>query len=267
MVEEFAQISRVNNELYHDLGDRWYRAQDDPVALLRAESRLRNPWVAQEIEHTFGAARCRVLDVGCGGGFLSNYLAELGHEVTGLDVSMDALRVASAHDQTASVRYMMGDALKLPFDDASFDVVCAMDFLEHVEDPERAIAEAARVLKPSGMFFFHTFNRNFLSWLVIIKGVEWFVQNTPPNLHVLRLFVRPAEVRRFCEKHGLGSIALRGVRPRLGLPFWRMLLTRSVPLEFSFTFTRSTPLGFSGLARKPAALAARTGPELAEKDG
>jgi 2-polyprenyl-6-hydroxyphenyl methylase/3-demethylubiquinone-9 3-methyltransferase len=266
MVEESAQISRVNNELYHELGDRWYRAQDDPVALLRAESRLRNPWVAQEIEHTFGDARCQVLDVGCGGGFLSNYLGQRGHEVTGLDVSTDALRVASAHDQSGSVRYIVGDALKLPFADASFDVVCAMDFLEHVEDPERAIAEAARVLKPSGMFFFHTFNRNFLSWLVIIKGVEWFVQNTPPNMHVLRLFVRPAEVRRFCMKHGLGSIELRGVRPRLGLPFWRMLLTRSVPLDFSFTFTRSTPLGFSGFARKPAALAASTGLELVERD-
>src|SRR4051812_32132541 len=171
MVERSAQITGVNNELYHALGDRWYRAQDDPVALLRAESRLRNPWVAQEIEHTFGDARCRVLDIGCGGGFLSNYLGQLGHEVTGLDVSLDALRVASAHDHSGAVHYMRGEALELPFADSSFDVVCAMDFLEHVEDPERAIAEAARVLKPSGMFFFHTFNRNLLSWLVIIKGV------------------------------------------------------------------------------------------------
>lgn len=249
----------MNNELYHALGDRWYGAQNDPVALLRAESRLRNPWLAQKIKDTFGDARCQVLNVGCGGGFLSNYLGQLGYEVTGLDASLDALRVATEHDPTSSVRYIQGDALKLPFADASFDVVCAMDFLEHVEDPERAIAEAARVLKPSGIFFFHTFNRNFLSWLVIIKGVEWFVQNTPPNLHVLRLFVRPAELARFCMKHGLGSIELRGVRPRFGLPFWRMLLTRSVPLDFSFVFTRGTPLGFSGFARKPAALTAAHG--------
>ena len=249
----------VNNELYQTLGERWYAAQDDPVALLRAESRLRNPWVAQEIARTFPGERCRVLDVGCGGGFLSNYLGERGHEVTGLDASTGALGVATAHDHSHSVRYIAGDALSLPFADASFDVVCAMDFLEHVEDPERAIAEAARVLKPSGLFFFHTFNRNFLSWLVIIKGVEWFVQNTPPDMHVLRLFVRPAEVERFCINHGLGSLEFRGVRPRLGLPFWRLLLTRRVPRDFSFAFTRNTPLGFSGFARKPAVIQASCG--------
>jgi len=264
MVEESAQITRVNNELYHTLGERWYGTQDDPVALLRAESRLRNPWVAEEIKRTFGDKRCRVLDIGCGGGFLSNYLGQQGHEVTGLDASEDALGIATAHDPTASVRYVRGEALELPFNDASFDVVCAMDFLEHVEDPERAIAEAARVLKPSGMFFFHTFNRNLLSWLVIIKGVEWFVQNTPPNMHVLRLFIRPAELERFCLKHGLASIQLRGVRPRLGLPHWRMLLTRTVPPDFSFTFTRRTPLAFSGFARKPAALGSPTSTPSAE---
>ncbi len=259
MIEKALPMMPVNNELYQTLGERWYCAQDDPVALLRAESRLRNPWVARELQDTFHGARCQVLDVGCGAGFLSNYLGERGHEVTGLDASPGALSVASAHDATNSVRYLQGDALHLPFPDASFDVVCAMDFLEHVEDPERAIAEAARVLRPSGMFFFHTFNRNFLSWLVIIKGVEWFVQNTPPHMHVLRLFVRPAEIERFCARHGLGSIEFRGVRPRLGLPFWRMLLTRRVPLDFSFTFTKNTPLGFSGFARKPAALQAYSG--------
>lgn len=259
MVERATHIPLVNNELYQTLGERWYGAQDDPVALLRAESRLRNPWVGREIERTFHGAPCRVLDMGCGGGFLTNYLGEQGHEVTGLDASAGALGVAAAHDPSGSVRYVRGDALELPFADGSFDVVCAMDFLEHVEEPERAIAEAARVLRPSGMFFFHTFNRNFLSWLVIIKGVEWFVRNTPPNMHVLRLFVRPAELERFCVKHGLGALELRGVRPRFGLPFWRMLLTGRVPLDFSFAFTRNTFLGFSGFARKPAALQACPG--------
>ena len=125
-----------------------------------------------------------------------------------------------------------------------------MDFLEHLESPEQAIAEAARVLRPSGLFFFHTFNRNFLAWLVIIKGVEWFVRNTPPRLHVLRLFLKPTEVATMCRAHGLGAVELHGMRPRLGWPFWRMLLTRRVPAKFAFKFARSTRLGFSGCARK-----------------
>ena len=244
------EISRVNNEIYATLGERWYAAQDDPVALLRAESRLRNPWLLDEIGSAFGQRPCQVLDVGCGAGFLSNELGAAGHEVTGIDTSADALSVAALHDPGGTVVYQQGSALELPFADASFDAVCAMDLLEHVEDPERVIAEAARVLKPSGLFFFHTFNRNFLSWLVIIKGVEWFVRNTPRDLHVLRLFVKPEEVRAACVRHGLAAVELRGVRPRLNWPFWRMLLTRRVPADFAFVFTNSTRLGFSGLARK-----------------
>jgi 2-polyprenyl-6-hydroxyphenyl methylase / 3-demethylubiquinone-9 3-methyltransferase len=247
-----APKSRVNNEIYVALGDLWYTAEDAPVALLRAESRLRNPWVAAEIAAKLGERPWRILDVGCGAGFLSNHLGSLGHDVTGLDASEDALAVAARHDLGHTVRYQKGDALKLPFEDASFDVVCAMDFFEHLENPEHAIAEAARVLRPSGLFFFHTFNRNFLAWLVIIKGVEWFVRNTPARLHVLRLFLKPAEVSTMCVAHGLGVVELRGMRPKLGWPFWRMLLTRRVSANFAFTFTSSTHLGFSGCARKPA---------------
>jgi 2-polyprenyl-6-hydroxyphenyl methylase / 3-demethylubiquinone-9 3-methyltransferase len=242
--------SLVNNAVYLELGERWYGANDDPIALLRAESRLRNPWIVREMERALGARSCRILDIGCGGGFLSNYLGALGHRVTGLDASADALGVAALHDRSGSVRYEQGDALRLPFADGSFDVVCAMDFLEHVEDPGKVIAEAARVLSPSGMFFFHTFNRNLLSWLIVIKGVEWFVRNTPKNLHVLRLFLTPAEVRAACLRHGLGPPELRGVRPAFGAAFWRMLFTRSVPADFRFVFTPSTRLGYSGVARR-----------------
>jgi len=245
-------VSHVNNDIYDDLGAAWYEAEDNPVALLRAESRLRNPWLAQQIESELGARRCRVLDVGCGGGFLSNYLAEKGHALTGIDAAKGSLDVARAHDRTRSVTYDTGDARALPYDDGTFDVVCAMDFLEHVEEPGRVVAEIARVLAPAGLFFFHTFNRNFLAWLVIIKGVEWFVRNTPARLHVLRLFLKPAEVSTMCVAHGLGVVELRGMRPKLGWPFWRMLLTRRVSANFAFTFTSSTHLGFSGCARKPA---------------
>jgi 2-polyprenyl-6-hydroxyphenyl methylase / 3-demethylubiquinone-9 3-methyltransferase len=243
-------LSRVNNTVYETLGERWYRADDDPIALLRAESRLRNPWIAQELADAFGARQADVLDMGCGGGFLSNHLGGLGHRVTGVDASADALAIASRYDRSGLVRYEQGDALNLRYPTGSFDAVCAMDFLEHVENPDRVIAEAARVLKPGGLFFFHTFNRNFLAWLIVIKGVEWFVRNTPRDLHVLRLFLKPVEVRASCERHGLFGLQLRGVRPVFGRAFWELLITRRVSADFAFTFTHSTGLGFSGLAKK-----------------
>jgi 2-polyprenyl-6-hydroxyphenyl methylase/3-demethylubiquinone-9 3-methyltransferase len=240
----------VNNAIYSTLGSRWYDAEDDPVALLRAEARLRNPWVAKQIEAAFGEKPCKVLDIGCGGGFLSNALSALGRTVTGLDEAADSLAIAAAYDTSGKVKYDRGDALSLPYPAASFDVVCAMDFLEHVEEPARAIKEAARVLAPGGLFFFHTFNRNRLSWLIAIKGVEWFVRNTPKHMHVLRLFLKPSEVKAMCERAGMGSVTMHGSRPKISRAFFDMLRTGSVSSEFEFVFTRSTLLGFTGHARR-----------------
>jgi 2-polyprenyl-6-hydroxyphenyl methylase/3-demethylubiquinone-9 3-methyltransferase len=236
----------VNNEWYADLGAKWYAADDTPIALLRAESRHRNPWIASVI----GEAPRDVLDLGCGAGFLSNYLATQGHHVTGIDTTTENLIVAKLHDETRLVAYQKGDACELPYPDASFDVVCAMDLLEHVEEPHRLIAEASRVLRPGGTFLFHTFNRNWLSNLIVIKGVEWFVKNTPADLHVLRLFHTPQEITAMLNARGLDVVELRGSRPRFRWPLWRMLLTGRVGDDFAFTFTPSTKLGFTGLAKK-----------------
>jgi 2-polyprenyl-6-hydroxyphenyl methylase/3-demethylubiquinone-9 3-methyltransferase len=250
MLRNLGHARPVNNAIYSDLGEHWYASEDSPVALLRAESKLRNPWLAARLSEAFPDRPCRVLDVGCGAGFLSNYLAAKGAAVTGIDTAVDALAVAHEHDSSGRARYLEADALSLPFEDAAFDAVCAMDFLEHVETPGRAIAEASRVLAPGGLFFFHTFNRNLLSWLVIIKGVDWFVRNAPPQMHVLHLFLKPREVRAACLEHGLGAPELIGVRPKLTLPLWKMVLTGHVSPEVAFTFTRPTWLGYTGVARK-----------------
>jgi len=249
----------VNNAIYDQLGERWYAANDDPVALLRAESRLRNPWVEQQIVRECGAG-VSVLDVGCGAGFLSNHLARAGFQVTGVDASQASIDVAARHDTTHTARYLLGDALALPFASASFEVVCAMDFLEHVEDPAAAVTEMARVLKPGGVFFFHTFNRNVLAWLVVIKGVEWFVKNTPRNMHILRLFIKPRELVRMCAVNGLSVSVLQGSEPVVfSRAFWQMLLTRVVPSDFRFRFSKSTLLAYTGYAKRPALFTSRAG--------
>ncbi len=240
----------INNEFYETLGSLWLTGSDHPAALLRAENKLRTPWVAAEIAKRFSHP-VSVLDVGCGAGFLTHALATAGHRVFGIDLSENSLEVAKENDVTGTVDYRKASADALPFADRSFDTVCAMDVLEHVENPRRLIAEAARVLKPEGLFFFHTFNRNLLSYLVVIKGVEWFVRNTPQNMHVYPLFIKPAELKDYCESESLHVIELLGFRPKfLSLAFLQMLLTRKVSDSFAFRFSKSLSTGYSGIAQK-----------------
>ncbi len=240
----------INNEFYNDLGDEWIHRLDHPVALLRRENAVRTPWVIQEIEQRI-AKQVSILDIGCGAGFLSNPLAKMGHTVTGIDLSESSLAVAKKQDSTDTVQYLQANAYSLPFPKDSFDVVCAMDVLEHIEEPNLLIAEGARVLKPGGLFFFHTFNRNVFSYLTVIKGMEWFVKNTPPNLHVYPLFIRPKELQDHLEAYKLKPIHWVGLAPKIfSFATLKMLLSRTVPPNFSFRFTRSLLSGYCGIAQK-----------------
>lgn len=241
--------NQVNNDVYHELGESWYTAQNDPVALLRSEAKLLTPWVEEEIRKRF-SREVNILDVGCGGGFHSNRLAKSGHVVTGIDLSQESLEVARRHDETGSVNYQRADAYTLPFENQSFDVVTCMDFLEHVEDPARVIEEISRVLKEGGLFFFHTFNRNPLSHLVVIKLVEWILEKTPENLHISRLFIKPEELVEKCRSKMLKTVDLRGMRPMIGRALAKSILKRRVDEEFSFIFTRSLAISYAGFAEK-----------------
>jgi 2-polyprenyl-6-hydroxyphenyl methylase / 3-demethylubiquinone-9 3-methyltransferase len=239
----------INNDIYDQYGERWYTADDDPVALLRAEARARNRWIISEMTKRFSDRGVQILDVGCGAGFLANELALNGYRVTGLDTSEPTLKVASRHDSTGTVDYRSGDACKMEFGSGTFNVVCAMDFLEHIENPKQVVREAARVLKSGGLFFFYTFNRNFLTWLVVIKGVEWFVRNTPRNMHCLRFFIKPAELKHMCRENGLRVVLCRGLAPKVwNRSFWKMLVTGKVDDRFAFNFKRHTIMGYIGLA-------------------
>ena len=242
---------KVNNDIYNTYGDRWYDADDDPVALLRAESKTKTPWIIERIKnHGLLKSTTRVLDVGCGAGFLSNELAKVGLQVTGVDLSEESLKVAAQHDQTCSVCYRTADAYQLPFTDQSFDVVTAMDFLEHVEDPKAVIKEFSRVLKPNGLFIFHTFNRNVLAHLIIIKFVEWVVKNTPKHLHVIHLFIKPKELASYCEQAGMSPKDMIGIKPVFSTIPLKNLFTGIVPKSLRFEFTQSLLLSYMGFAVK-----------------
>lgn len=241
----------VNNSIYETYGQKWYTADDDPVALLRHESKAKTPWVIENIKAKFPLnSTTQVLDVGCGGGFLSNELAKQNLSVTGVDIAEDSIQVAALYDSTKSVKYLQADAYQLPFPDASFDVITAMDFLEHVENPQKVIREFSRVLKPDGLFIFHTFNRNILAYLVIIKLVEWLVKNTPKNMHILRLFVTPQEARDYCSQAGLRVEKMTGIKPVFSSIPLKNIFSGVVPRSLKFELTSSLMLSYMGSAVK-----------------
>ncbi len=165
----------------------------------------------------------RVLDVGCGGGLVAEALAVRGAEVTGVDVSAPALAVARAHAAAGGlrIRYEAGRAEALPFGDGAFHAVICADCLEHVDDLEAVIAEVARVLAPGGTFCFDTFNRTFLSRVVVTWLVERRLRREYRSLgvtdpaavvHEWRRFVKPAELTAIMARHGLVPGELAGVR-------------------------------------------------------
>jgi len=240
----------INNEFYGELGSRWYEAQDDPVALLRAENKTKLPWIIQRLKNHNVISGSAILDIGCGAGLATNPLAQRGYKVTGLDLAKGALEEARRRDQTQSVKYVEGNAYKLPFADEQFDAVMSLDFLEHVDEPSRVVAEASRVLKPGGVFFYHTFSKNWLAYLVVIKGIEWFVKNTPEHMHTYELFIDHKTLLSDLKANGLRFEEVTGLRPRLGKAFWSMLASGVVPLDFQFTTTRSTIISYLGYATK-----------------
>jgi 2-polyprenyl-6-hydroxyphenyl methylase/3-demethylubiquinone-9 3-methyltransferase len=241
---------QVNNDYYNHLGDQWYEADNDPIAILRVEQQVKNPWVDQVIQKHFDSNDLSIADIGCGAGFLTNYLSQKYSNVHGLDASESSLEVANKRDISKKVNYQLGDAYKLPYADNSMEVVCAMDFLEHVDDPEKVVAECARILKPGGLFFYHTFNRNFLSWLIVIKFMEWFMPNTPKNLHVLHLFIKPKELQQMMLKHGLIGQVEKGIGPKFNWGFIKSIVCRRVLPSFRFEITGNTLLGYIGYSKK-----------------
>jgi 2-polyprenyl-6-hydroxyphenyl methylase/3-demethylubiquinone-9 3-methyltransferase len=162
-------------------------------------------------------ASLNVLDVGCGGGFLSEEFARLGCTVTGIDLSAASIATAMKHAQSGNLQvdYRVGSASALPFPDASFDIVVCCDVLEHLPSLDPAIAEAARVLKPGGLYLFDTINRTIKSYIeTILVAQELPLTNFfAPGSHDWRQFISPDELAACLKNHHLSLCQVSGLQP------------------------------------------------------
>jgi 2-polyprenyl-6-hydroxyphenyl methylase/3-demethylubiquinone-9 3-methyltransferase len=174
-----------------------------------------------------------VLDLGCGGGFMSEALARRGALVIGIDPSAATLDAARAHARAAGldVDYRLGRSEAIPLGDASVDLVVCVDVLEHVADLDATLSEVARVLRPGGLFLYDTINRTRLARFVMITLAEDLLRLVPRGTHDPALFIRPADLAERLRARGMEvgptvGIGAVGIDVRGDVRFGRVPTTR-----------------------------------------
>jgi 2-polyprenyl-6-hydroxyphenyl methylase/3-demethylubiquinone-9 3-methyltransferase len=211
----------IDNAIYDRIPDAWWSDHSFMALLRNAVNPPRFDYFRAILHQQRGTATASmsVLDVGCGGGLLSERFASIGCAVTGVDQSLPTLEAARAHARAMSldIGYRQADAANLPFEAGQFDVVCCCDVLEHVDDVHRVIGEISRVLKPGGLFFFDTINRTWRSHLLAIKlAQDWpLTRLVPRDVHVWSQFIRPAELSGALEQNGLAAHEFAGLSPSM----------------------------------------------------
>jgi 2-polyprenyl-6-hydroxyphenyl methylase/3-demethylubiquinone-9 3-methyltransferase len=173
-----------------------------------------NPLRLAWIERHIGLAGKTVLDVGCGGGILSESLARRGASVTGIDLSEKALGVAKLHllESGTTVDYRLACAEELAQQmPGTFDIVTCMEMLEHVPDPTSTVTACSALAKPGGHVFFSTLNRNPGSYLLAIVGAECVLGLLPKGTHDYARFIKPSELSRWARSVGLEPDGLTGM--------------------------------------------------------
>jgi 2-polyprenyl-6-hydroxyphenyl methylase/3-demethylubiquinone-9 3-methyltransferase len=173
-----------------------------------------NPLRLKFIDDLVGLDGKRVIDVGCGGGILSESMAEKGADVTGIDLGDKALKVAKLHqlESGSKVDYRLVSVEHLAKEQpASFDVVTCMEMLEHVPDPEAIVRACAQLVKPGGSVFFSTINRNPKSYLFAVIGAEYILNMLPKGTHEYQKFIKPSELSSWARYVGLNVGQLKGM--------------------------------------------------------
>jgi 2-polyprenyl-6-hydroxyphenyl methylase / 3-demethylubiquinone-9 3-methyltransferase len=192
------------------LAHRWW----DPTSEFRPLHEI-NPLRLAHIERLAGGlAGKRIVDVGCGGGILAEAMAAKGASVTGIDLADKPLKVAMLHrvESGSGVDYRLISAEALADESpGAFDVVTCMEMLEHVPDPPSTVRACAKLVKPGGMVFFSTLNRNAKSFLLAIVGAEYVLNLLPRGTHEYARFIRPSELSRACRDAALTVTDITGM--------------------------------------------------------
>jgi 2-polyprenyl-6-hydroxyphenyl methylase/3-demethylubiquinone-9 3-methyltransferase len=229
IMTEFAEPAAAGGEnvdrrevaYYEQLAETWWD-RVGPFWPLHRLNELRTAWLRQVLARVYARdpqesqplRNVSLLDVGCGGGILSESVATLGAQVHGIDVVGKNVEAARRHarDSSLRVRYEKTTAVDLSQRGLEFDVVLNMEVLEHVPNPQALLSDCARLVRPGGVLVLATINRTFLSWLFAIVGAEYVLRWLPRGTHRWRQFLMPGELERGLDANGFVVIDKTGVR-------------------------------------------------------
>jgi 2-polyprenyl-6-hydroxyphenyl methylase/3-demethylubiquinone-9 3-methyltransferase len=199
----------IELEKFSQMAHKWW----DPHSEFKPLHDI-NPLRLGYIDRHAGLSGKTVLDVGCGGGILSESMAGLDANVTGIDLSDKALQVARLHllESGKQVNYRKIAVEDLAIEQpAHYDVVTCLELLEHVPSPQSVITACAKLVKPGGWIFFSTLNRNPKSYFLAILGAEYVLNLLPRGTHDYAKFLKPSELAQFCRNAGLNLTDLTGM--------------------------------------------------------
>ena len=188
-------------EKFNDQADQWW----DLNGCMKSLHDI-NPLRLAYILHQTELSGKKVLDAGCGGGILTEAVARQGAYTVGVDASERLIRTARTHaaESGLDIRYLTGEIEEAKeFTDEKFDVILAMELIEHVPDYPSVIRECAGLLKPDGIMIFATINRNFLSFLLAVVCAEYILGLLPRGTHEYRSLIKPSELEHACRRAGL----------------------------------------------------------------
>ena len=197
-------------EKFSAIASRWWDTEGEFKPLHKINP-LRLDFIEQHVGGLFGK---QVVDIGCGGGLLTEGMAQRGAKVRGIDLAEQSLQVARLHALESELDISYDCIAAEDFAEqhsAQFDVVTCLEMLEHVPDPASIVGAVSRLVKPGGKVFFSTLNRNVKSWLLGIFAAEHVLKWVPKGTHDHQRFIKPSELLAMTDRYGLQANAINGI--------------------------------------------------------
>lgn len=221
---------------FNALASRWWDP-DSEFKPLHDINPLRLNYI---IEQAGGLKNKKILDIGCGGGILSESMAKAGADVTGIDMGELPLKVARLHQLESGIQVNYQQATSEQYAAQyphQFDIVTCMELLEHVPSPKATVQDCANLVKPGGHVFFSTINRNLKAFLLAIVGAEYLLKMLPKGTHEYKKFIKPAELGRWSRYAGLKLQDLSGMSYNPITKTYK--ITQDVSVNYLFAFINS----------------------------